>query len=104
MFFLNAFMSLVLFTQCETRNFLKHFGDVPFKPFDTEFLFLCFKEIRICEQHNRKTQERIFITFSGQIGHETRNNIEHFLYVAANPLDPGWIFQFSGSVFSSNIM
>ena len=41
--------------------------------------------------------------FLGNIGHETKNTLEHFRDLADNPLNPGSIFPFSGSVFVSNI-
>ena len=39
--------------------------------------------------------ERIFMTFSGQIAHETKNNLEHFRVVVINPLNSGSIFSIS---------
>ena len=42
--------------------------------------------------------------FSEQVGRETKNKLEHFEDVAFNPLDPGSILAFSGSVLDTNIM
>ena len=41
--------------------------------------------------------------FSGYIGYDTRNNLEHFENDAFNPFGTGFIFLFFGSVFVSNI-
>ena len=42
--------------------------------------------------------------FSTKVGHETRNNPEHFKDVAVNPLNPGLIFLFPELVFVSIVM
>ena len=46
----------------------------------------------------------IFIKFSGLVGYDTVSNLEHFDGDASNPLDTGFIFIFSRSVFAGNIM
>ena len=48
--------------------------------------------------------EWIFFKSKGYIGHDTKNNLEHFGDVSFNPMDTGFIFLFSGSVFVSHIM
>ena len=55
-------------------------------------------------QYHGKTDEWIFMKFSGYVDYDTRNNLEHFGGDAFNPLDTGFIFLFSGSLFISNIM
>ena len=42
--------------------------------------------------------------FSEKDGLDTRSNLEDFRDVAVNPLNPGSIHLFSGSVFVCNIM
>ena len=42
--------------------------------------------------------------FSEKDGHDTRSNLEYFQDVAVNPLNPGLIYLFPGSVFVCNIM
>ena len=42
--------------------------------------------------------------FSAKVGNETRNNLEYFQDVVVNPLNPGLIFLFPGSVSVSNVM
>ena len=46
----------------------------------------------------------VSIFFIEKDGHETRSNREHFRDVAVNPLIPGSIYLFPGSVFVCNIM
>ena len=58
------------------------------------FISFFFKEIRACKQHYGKTDERIFMKFSGKIAHETKNNLEHFQVVVINPLNSGSNFLF----------
>ena len=41
--------------------------------------------------------------FSGYVGYDTINNLEHFGDDWCNPLDTGYPFLFPGSVFVSNI-
>ena len=71
-----------------------------FNSLQAQFLFLVFfrKSVSVIDIME-KTDERIFMNFSEKAGHETRNNVEHFRDVAVNPLNPGSIFIFSGSVF-----
>ena len=42
--------------------------------------------------------------FSEKDGHDTRSNLEYLRDVTINPLNPGLIYLFSGSVFVYNIM
>ena len=70
----------------------------------TEFFLYVYKEIRICEQHYRNTNEGVFMKFLGKFGHEALNTLEHSTDLAVNLLNTGSIFVFSGSVFISNIM
>ena len=51
-----------------------------------------------------KTDERIFMKFSGKIVHETKNNLKHFRVVVINPLNSGLFFLYSESVIVSTIM
>ena len=44
------------------------------------------------------------IFFFEKDGHDTWNNLEHFRDVTVNPLNPGSIYIFPGSVFVCNIM
>ena len=46
----------------------------------------------------------IFIKFPRSVHYDMRNNLEHFGDDAFNPLNTGFIFLFSGSVFATNIM
>ena len=57
-------------------------------------MFFFFKETRACKQHYSKTDERIFMQFSGKIVHETKNNLKHFCVVVINPLNSRSIFYF----------
>ena len=41
--------------------------------------------------------------FSEYVGYDTRNNLEHFWDDRLNPLDTGFLFLFSGSLFVGNI-
>ena len=75
-----------------------------FNPLHTGFLFICFKEIRVCEQHYGYTDERIFMIFLGKVGHETKITLEHFQDIDVSPLNLGSILLFSWSVFVYNIM
>ena len=50
-----------------------------------------------------KTDEWIFMKFSGKIVHETKKNLKHFRVVVINPLNSGSIFLFCESVIISNI-
>ena len=47
--------------------------------------------------------EWIFMKFPEQVGYVTRNNLEHFGDDRFNPLETGFLFIFSGSVFVDNI-
>ena len=42
--------------------------------------------------------------FSGYIGYDTRDNLEHFVDDRLNPLDKGFLFLFPWSVYVGNIM
>ena len=44
------------------------------------------------------------MTFLGNVGHDTRNILEHFRDLVVSPLNPGSIFIFHRSVSVSNIM
>ena len=48
--------------------------------------------------------ERISMKFSEQDGPDTGSNLEHFRDIMINPLNPGSIYLFPGSVFVCNIM
>ena len=41
--------------------------------------------------------------FSGVVGEDARNNLKYFWDDRFNPLDTGFLFIFSGSVFVGNI-
>ena len=86
-----------------TRSILHYFGKVPLNPLHTGFFSNFLRNLSLLPTlwKNKCTD---FHEISGQVGYETRNNLEHFEGVAFNPLDPGSIFLFSGSVFDSDIM
>ena len=42
--------------------------------------------------------ERIFMTFSAKVAHETGNNLKYFRNIAGNSLNTGLLFLFSGFV------
>ena len=44
------------------------------------------------------------MTFSGQVGYETRKKLEHFEDAAFNHLDPAFIFLFYRSMLDSSII
>ena len=52
----------------------------------------------------RETDEPIFMSLSGNFGHMTKNDLEHFRGVMINLLDSGSIFLFYATVFVSNII
>ena len=87
-------------------NFSEEVGlqDVPFNPLNTGIFSHFFGEIHDSKQHCRKTVEQIFMKFSEKDGLDTRSNLEHFWDVTFNPLNPGSIYLFPGSVFVCNIM
>ena len=87
-----------------TRNNLEHFGDVTFKPLNTGFIFLYFWESPCLWATLWKNGWMDFMKFSIYLRYLARNNLEHFDAAAFNPLGPGLIFLFYGSVFASNIM
>ena len=41
--------------------------------------------------------------FSGYVGYDTRENLEHFGGDRLNPLDTGFLFLFSGPLFVGNM-
>ena len=60
--------------------------------------FCCVsEEIRVRWQHYEKTDEQIRMEFYPMVGHETRNNLEHFRDVSVNLLNPGLIFLFASN-------
>ena len=58
-------------------------------PFISVCLFVC---LCVCGQHYGKMCEQIFMTFSGYIGHDIRNNRENLGSVTFNPLSTGFLF------------
>ena len=52
-----------------TSNILQHFRNVPLTLGTQELSFSFFAEIRDCEQHYGKTDERILPEFAWQISH-----------------------------------
>ena len=52
------------------------------------YLFVC---LCVCGQHYGKTRERIFMKFSGWVGHGTRNNLENLQSVTFSPLSTQFI-------------
>ena len=87
-----------------TRNHPEHFRDGPFYPLHTENIFRQFGGNSCVLGTLRIINDWIFMKFSATVGHETRNILEHFWDVAANPLNPGSVFLFSGFVIVGYIM
>ena len=98
------FMKFSVEVGLDARNNLKHFKDAPFNALNTA-LFLDFSEDSMfVSSIAEKTVERFFMNFSEKDGHDRKRNLEHFRDVAVNPLNPGSIYLFRGSVFVCNIM
>ena len=51
-----------------------------------------------------KTVEQIFMGFLEKDGHDSGSNLGQFMDVAVNPLKPGSMYLFPGTVFVCNIM
>ena len=66
-------------------------------------VFSILSGIRVCWQRYGKTGQQIFIIFLGQVKYDTGKYLQHFEDFALNPLDPGWIYSFVGSVLAGNI-
>ena len=88
----------------DTRNNWEHFQDVPFNPLNTGCFSHFLGAIHVSRQHCRKMVERIFMKFSKEDRHDTGSNLEYIQNVTVNPLNPGSIYLFPGSVFVCNTM
>ena len=75
------------------------FSGCSIKPLWTQDFFPLLRSNPCLLQLCRKTVERIFMTFSEKDGHDTGSNLEYFRDVTVNPLNPGSIYLFPGSVF-----
>ena len=73
-------------------------------PWTQEIFSNLFGKIRVSWQHYRKMNEWIFMKLSAKVSHEESNHLEHFQYVAGNPLNTGSIFLFCGFVMVGKIM
>ena len=73
-------------------------------PWTLDLFLALFWGMRVCYHYCGKTDECIFMNFSGKVSLKTRNNLQHFCHVAVNPLNPGLIFLFPGFAFLGDIM
>ena len=75
----------------DTRYNLEILGVSCLTPWVLFFSVLSRKFVSVSKYYG-KTDERIFMNFSEKVGHQTRDDLEHFRDIAVNPLNPGLIF------------